>query len=395
MVEIEFSVMEGVAGDSERLRPLLDIFTKQYDIRVKLTGIPWAKGWADVSKFGIYGHGPDISSIGTSWIGSMASMQALRPFTPAQVRALGGAPAFVEASWRLGFLANDPSTWAIPWLSDVMVIYYWKDFLKQAGIEDFDAAFATNASLLNTLEKLCKSGFSAPLSITASEHSVLLHEASHWVWSAGGDFTSPDLREVSFHHPAAIKGFRDYFNLKRFMSPKLLGAASAGDLFNARESAIHFGGPWQGTVGRARYPELKDHLGCARVPGKPYMGGNSFVIWRYSRHPQEAFDLIYFLSSQAFNIPASPHDHLLPTRLDAIYRPSVQIDPIYRVYLQSLQNGKSFPTAHLWGSIEEKLIQVLAKIWGELFNDSELDLDTCLHQHLDPLAKRINMVLES
>src|SRR5262245_9389562 len=134
MVEIEFSVMEESAGQTSNLLPLLEAFEKQYSIRVKLTGISWYKGWTDIAKFGIFGHGPDVSCIGTTWIGSLAAMHALRPFNPQQVRALGGADAFFESSWRAGFLPDDPNPWAIPWLGDSMVIYYWKDKLEKAGI---------------------------------------------------------------------------------------------------------------------------------------------------------------------------------------------------------------------------------------------------------------------
>ena len=124
MVEIEFSVMEGVPGNVNFLLPILQAFEKQYHIHVNLIGILWDIGRAEVAKFGIYGQGPDVSSIGTTWVGSLASMQALRPYTPQDVRALGGADAFFESSWRAGLLPNDPTPWAVPWLADITVIYY-------------------------------------------------------------------------------------------------------------------------------------------------------------------------------------------------------------------------------------------------------------------------------
>jgi len=73
MVEIEFSVMESVTGAAQNLRPLLDAFEKQHHIHVDLTPIHWKNGWAEIAKFGIYAHGPDVSSIGTTWIGSLAA----------------------------------------------------------------------------------------------------------------------------------------------------------------------------------------------------------------------------------------------------------------------------------------------------------------------------------
>jgi hypothetical protein len=36
-----------------------------------------------------------------------------------------------------------------------------------------------------------------------------------------------------------------------------------------------------------------------------------------------------------------------------------------------------------------------SNIWKDLFADPEQDLNACLHRHLDPLAQRLNILLES
>src|SRR5687767_6905161 len=108
MVEIEFSVMEGHEGDANNLIPLLKAFEQQHHIHVNVSGLSWDRGWEGIAKYGIYRHGPDVSSIGTSWIGSLAGMDALRPFSSQEVLSMGGADAFFEASWQSGFLVNDP-----------------------------------------------------------------------------------------------------------------------------------------------------------------------------------------------------------------------------------------------------------------------------------------------
>jgi len=397
MIEIGFSVMEGVEGDCNNLLPLLDAFEKQYHIHVNLTGINWVDGWSEIAKFGIYGHGPDVSSIGTTWIASLASVQALRPFTPQQIRALGGADAFFESNWRAGVLSNDPTVWAIPWLGDASVLYYWKDALEKIGIRDFQAAFARDAALIDTLEKLQKNGCAYPLAITTSKNlsSAILQEAAHWVWGAGGDFISPNGRQVIFNKPAALQGFKNYFGLRRFISPESLAATFIGRSFMEGKAMVHLTGPWLGTTGRNQHPEWGERLGVAQVPGITFSGGCSFVIWQYSPHSQEAFELVRFLSSQPTRIPASPHSHEPPTRREAINMPSIEYDPFHRIYLQALQTGRSFPAIRQWGSIEERLIIEIADIWEELFANPDQDLDACLHKHLDPLAHRLNIALRS
>jgi ABC-type glycerol-3-phosphate transport system substrate-binding protein len=397
MVEIEFSVMEGVDSDVNSLLPLLEAFEKQYHTHVNLTSITWAKGWGEIAKFGIFGHGPDVSCIGSTWIGSLASMHALRSFNPQQVRALGGEDAFFESSWRAGFLPSDPSPWAIPWLGDVMVIYYWKDALEKAGIKDFEAALATDAAIIETLKKLQKSGYASPLAIsTANLHDpVILHQAARWLWSAGGDFINKDANKVVFDEPASLQGLRNYFSLRPFVSPESLSASTNAELFIAGKAAIHFGGPFLGTLGRQRHPEWNQRLGIAPVPGITYAGGSSLVIWQYTRYPAECFELVRFLSSQPTRIPVSPHDQGLPTRRNALDMPSAENDIFHRILLQSMHTSRSFPCIRLWGSIEDKLIIEISKIWAELFADPDQDLDACLHKYIDPLAQRLNILLEN
>jgi ABC-type glycerol-3-phosphate transport system substrate-binding protein len=394
MVEIEFSVMEGEPGRSAPLLPILEAFKKQYNIQVKLTGIPWDRGRAEVAKFGIYGQGPDLSSIGTSWVGSLASMNALRAYTPPQVHALGGADSFFESTWRAGLLPNDPTLWAVPWLADTTVIYYWKEALAKSGVPDTSEAFSTEQNFVQTLKKLQASGhYDYPLAITTVAIPVILHEAAHWVWSAGGDFVSADNQKVAFNEPNAMQGFRNYFNLQRFISPESIGATSGATLFDKGNAAIHLAGPWLGNVGRSLRPELQDALGIAPVPGITFAGGSSFVIWQYTLHPAECFELVRFLSSQPTNIPISPHDQGLPTRRNALDMPSVKTDIFHRTYLQAMQRSRSFPSVRLWGAMEDKLIAEISNIWAELFAHPNQDLDECLHRHFDPLAQRLNTTL--
>jgi multiple sugar transport system substrate-binding protein len=393
MVEIDFSIMIGSPGGAAHLYPLLEEFEKQQHVHVNMTEIFWDKGWAEVVKFGIYGHGPDVSCIGTTWIGSLAAMQALRPYSEQEIRALGGAESFFESIWRTGFLPKDPNLWSVPWLGDVMLLYYWEKTLKKAGIRDLEAAFATDAALIETLEKLRKSGVQYPLSINIKSDSIILHEAAHWVWNAGGDFISADGKQVAFNQPPALEGFRNYFKLRPFISPDLLSTALTGDLFNTGKAAIHFAGPWLGTSVHQNPDWGEDTPGVIAIPGITFAGGCGFVIWQYTVHPKEAFELVRFLATRPVHSPASLYDHQVPTRLEAVDMPLMENDVFHRAYLQSMQRGRSFPTMRLWGSVEDKLRVTLSNIWADLFADPNQDLDDCLHKHLDPLALRLNIVL--
>lgn len=393
MTEIEFSVMEHNPGDAAALQPLLTAFERQYRIHVRLTAIPWNLGWPEIMKIGLYGHGPDVSEIGSTWIGSLASMNVLRPFAAQEIRALGGAPAFFETSWKTGALLGDETQWAIPWLGDVRVTYYWCEALEKAGVEAPSVALANPATLAATLEKLVANGYAYPLALTGASAALNLHEACSWVWGAGGDFMSADGKQVVFAGAEAMAGWRDFFGLRRFVSPETLEVPAGSDLFFRNKAVVMFSGPWLGVVGLTAHPEWASRVGVTAMPGVPYVGGSCFAIWQHSHYPRECFELIRFLSQQPTRIPASPHAHLLPTRQDVLDSLSAEADPFHQAYLQGLALGRSFPTLRMWGLVEEKLSQDIAGIWRDLFADPALDVETCLNRHLVPLAQRLNVAL--
>jgi ABC-type glycerol-3-phosphate transport system substrate-binding protein len=394
MKEIEFSVMEDQPGSSDNLLPLLHDFEEQKHIHVNLLRIPWPEGWAEVTKFGVYGYGPDISEIGATWIGSLAAMDALQPFTSEEIRILGGAETFFKSIWRTVMLPNDKTPWAVPYLGDVLVLIFWRDALEKAGISEPRAAFADHTALVKTLESLQNAGYEYPLDLTTVNDGANLHEVGCWVWGAGGDFVSPDYRQVTFHEGRAFEGLENYFSLLRFISPETRnGPTSRHELFREGQAAVNLTGPWLGNIDR-KNTRLFSRLGIASVPGVPYVGGSCFVIWKYTPRKQEAFELIRFLTSQQAYFPASPlHMDMLPARREAINNLPADDQEFQRLLLQSLQTGRSFPTMRLWGSIEDRLNKEIANIWGELFAGRDQDIAACMHRHLDPLAQRLNLVL--
>jgi multiple sugar transport system substrate-binding protein len=388
MKEIEFSVMENSPEEVDALRPILDAYEKQYHVHVRLSLVPWASGWADIIKVGLYSHGPDVSEVGTTWVGSLAGMNALRPFNDSEIKSLGGSQAFFDAIWKTGLLPNDPTVWAVPWVSDTHVIYYRRDVLERVGVS-LKSGFATNNAIISPLETLQNGGIPYPLALTTGGF-MSTHEVCSWIWGAGGDFTSPDGREVTFNHPEALTGFKDYFGLLPFVQPEQRAWTDEMtlSLLRQEQAPLVEGGPWVALDKRIDFPE-RPLLGVALVPGVPYIGGTSFVIWKHSHNSQEASDFVRFLSTR----PHANINRILPARESDLA--SAIGNPIMDVFLKSLRTGRAFPAMRLWGLIEDSLNHAIASIWADLFASPDQDLDKCLHGHLDPLAERLNVTLGS
>ncbi len=169
-------------------------------------------------KTALYGHGPDVSEIGSTWIGNLIAMNALRPFDLPELYKLGGEKVFLPASWQSGQVPDEAIVYAIPWLADTRLIYYHRSALEKAGL-DAGTAFDSPAQLSATLQRLQDSGCAPWVMCTATPRR-LLQEAASWVWSAGGDFVSADGKRILFDQPEALAGLKAYFELGRYLTPR-------------------------------------------------------------------------------------------------------------------------------------------------------------------------------
>jgi multiple sugar transport system substrate-binding protein len=133
----------------------------------------------------------------------------------------------------------------------------------------------------------------------------------------------------------------------------------------------------------------------ALPPGIPFVGGSHLVLWKHAVHDAAAVKLIRFLTGQHVQSSFGRRAGLLPTRHDVLSNPPFSDDPLYQVVAQGLKMGRSFPSVPLWGLVEEKLNEVLGHLWADLLADPHLDLEKAVAEHLEPLARRLNLTLRS
>jgi multiple sugar transport system substrate-binding protein len=342
-------------------------------------------------KIALYGHGPDVSELGTTWIGSVASMNSLRSFSGSEIHTLGGAEAFLKSSWATGLVGLEQQVWSIPWLVDTRAMYFRRDWLQRLGLQDQAAAFDSAKALETTLEGMQKMGVAAPWSGTVAHTPNVLHEAASWIWGAGGNFISRDGKQVLFTQPEAMEGLQAYFKLRKYLTPAHIQVADSMTYFQGGQAACVIVGPH--AMLQAGPGDIQERWGITQVPGIPFLGGSNLVVWKHSRQPEAALDLIRFLTSQPANFPASPHGTMLPARLSQLASLAEQGDAFMRGFVEATRAGRTYLSTRLWGLVEENLVSALANTWTQLLNDPFMDVEQALHRNFDPLARRLNFSL--
>lgn len=387
--ELEFSIM---ADSPANIQPLLDQFEAEHHIHVRLRLLSWDAAWSDLVKVALYSDGPDVSEIGSTWLGDLVAMNALRSFDEAEIASLGKASAFLPSAWKGVRLVGQTEVWAVPWFTGARLLFYRRNLLRQVGVDE-RAAFQTAEQFDDTLSRLQAIGVPVPWTApTGVTHTTLLNAAS-WVWGAGGDFVTPEGKGTLFSQPQARAGLRAYFALGRFLAPSirhLNGLQPDTQFLQHSDTAATISGPW---LFRQAGAELKAQVGVALPPGASFVGGSHLVVWKHTTRSEAALKLIHFLTGTPAQITYCQRVGLLPAALDALTTPPYSTDPVWQLVIEGVKTGRSFPVTRSWGLMEDRLTGVLGALWAEVLNTPSLDLEAAIAKRLEPLAKRLDLVL--
>jgi multiple sugar transport system substrate-binding protein len=389
-IEVELSIM---AASPDGIRPLLDQFEAEQGIHVRLRLLTWDTAWSDLVKVALYGDGPDVSEIGSTWLGDLVAMNAVRPFAEAEIARLGRPGTFLPSAWQGGRLAGQTQTWAIPWLAGARLLFFRRPLLVGAGLEP-GSSLQSATELRAAVACLHEHGVPVPWTVpTGLTHTSLLNAAS-WVWAAGGDFVTPDGRRTLCSQPEARAGLREYFVLGRYLAPAVrhLTGLQPDEQFMADPgTAMTISGPWMFSALRER--GLAGEISVALPPGASFVGGSHLVVWKHSRQETAVLALVRFLSEAHTQIAYGQVVGLLPTRLDALTGAPFAGDAWWQLAIHGLKTGRSFPVTRSWGLMEDRLTRELKALWDEVLADPNLDLEAAIARHLVPLAMRLDLVL--
>jgi multiple sugar transport system substrate-binding protein len=381
------------------MRSLLDAFEHEQHIHVDLEVLDWSVGLARLVEIAIYGRGPDISQVGSTWVMDLVGMNALQSLSPLEMRAIGSEKDFVPANWNVCITSSPtqeaPVVWAIPWTADVRMVFYRRDLLEQAKI-DPACAFEHIDAVDRTLAALKAHSREFPVSLsTLRSHNSIYHMAS-WVWDSGGDFMTPDGMHVAFDAPKALRGMRRYFGLGQYISTaqhrKILDHEVDRLFISGQVSAV-FSGPWLlGELGAN--PAVRASIGVAPMPGASFVGGSHMVVWKHCQKKEAALALLDFLVKHSmqyeifplFNFPAYLPDWNATQFLE---------EPYFSAFRNALQKGRSFPASKLWVLVEKHLADIVPSVWEKVLNAENPDIDKVLAETIGPLAGQLNISLAS
>ena len=394
MTKLNFSTSDSY-GDGERLFASIAESGAISGGVPRIHPIPWPLMWSYLQRSGTEDDGFDISEVGSTWVASFADMGRLSEIVPAQHPLLCDASRFVPSAWRSAGPTDAERRFAVPYLADTRIVYYWKDMLRAVDGDD-PAAFGTPSRMDTTLAALKKIGMPAWAAPTFGVTNVV-HEVASWIWGGGGDFLSEDRTRTAFCSDEAIAGIVSYFSLQRHMDYKHDSLDSVLESFERRQAAVIISGPWfyHRLLRQHSADTLSDILGTALPPGPPFVGGSSLVVWKRDNATREekALKWVTLLTHPRAQEAVAKKTGLLPVIRECFDRPPYTVDPHYQVFHQALKAGRSLPQVAFWGALEEALVRVFGKVWNDLKDDTTTRPERAVQEHLIPTARAFDAKL--
>jgi multiple sugar transport system substrate-binding protein len=365
------------------LEELLDEFESRSHIHVNAVVIEWEKERSEVVNLALRRQEGDVLLVGTPITSDLIGMNALRQYTTREIGSLGGASSYLASRWQSGIGAGGDQVWAVPWMLDIRVIYYWRDLLAQAGVDEADA-FQDYPHMLAALQCLKSAGIASgqPWVVNNVRYNTL-HAVSSFIWEQGGDLFAPGGRKVTFHEAPALQGMCNYFSFQQDGLGRAVPDEDA--LFRQRRAAATIMNGW------AMTGEIPPGMGIAPVPGGSYVGGTDLMIWNHSRSAEAAFQLVSFLAQADVQWRTGGQFGWLPPHLSELTSGVVMAHPIRGALARAALTGRTFPCVSMIGMVEDRLSTALSLIQTRLQDDPAAEMDDLLQTFVIPLGRRMNV----
>ena len=390
-----------MGSEGEAVAALVPAFERSHPgIRVRTQPIPWSAAHEKLLTAYVGESMPDVFQLGNTWIPEMVTLGAVTPLT----ERIEASSSIRKDDYFAGIYATnviEGTTYAVPWYVDTRLLFYRSDLLSRAGRT---TPPATWNEWRDVMQRLKRSG-------EGDESFAILLPIGEWeppvifAMELGAELLRDGNRYGNFRSPEFRRGFEFYLDLFRDALAPSGAAAHSSDPyrdFAAGFFCFYITGPWNlGEFARRLPQNLQNSWTTApmpgpqdRAPGLSLAGGASLAMFRGSKHPDEAWELIEFLSEPAQQLALYHATGDLPSRMSAWTTAGLEKDPRARAFWLQLGNVRPTPQVPEWeriaariGQHAETAIRGLVEV-DEMLTALDADADIILAKRRSLLAAR-------
>lgn len=359
--------------EGEVMQQLLPEFERAHPrIHVKLQQLPLTAAHQKLLTAYAGDSTPDLCQLGNTWLPELVALHALEPLQARVDHSAVVRPDDYFASiWATNVI--DGTLYGVPWYVDTRLLFYRTDLLQKAGFDAPPATWAQWRTMLAALSDPTRHRYGILLPTNEYEQlmSLALQQPDPLLRDGGryGNFESAGFKR-------ALAFYVDTFRLQQAPAITNVEAGNPWEEFGHGVYAFYFSGPWNIGEFRARLPASEQaDWSTAPLPGPDRAGigaagGSSLVIFRTSRHQDDAWTLIEYLSQP--RVQQRFYDLLgdMPPRRSSWNGGALHDDPMARAFREQLEHVRPTPAVPEWERIANEMqLQAARAVAGELTID--------------------------
>jgi multiple sugar transport system substrate-binding protein len=350
--------------EGEVVAQLLPDFEREHPgLRVRVQQLPWTSAHEKLLTAFVGEATPDLAQLGNTWIPELAALHALVPLDGLVARTPSIAPAdYFPGIWASNVV--DGALYGLPWYVDTKVIFYRTDMVRRAGCGGAPVDWAAWADCLARVKAIAGPGnyaillpldeFEQLTSLALQQEDPLLRDGGRY-----GNFRSAGFaRALAFYVEAFRAGWAPRVTREQ--------VSNVWEEFGRGYISFHVAGPWNIAEFRKRLPAARQAdwmtapLPGPHGPGASIAGGSSLVVFRRSRHANEAWMLAEYLSRPDVQERFRQLTGDLPPRRSAWEAPALAADAAARAFRDQLERARATPAVPEWEHIGEEMRNVAA-----------------------------------
>ena len=308
------------------------------DADVKVTPIPWESAHDKLSNAIAAGETPDVSLIGTTWMGEFAEAGGLMP-TP---EGLVDEADFFPGAWESTEVGG--TSYGVPWYVETRVLYYRTDLAEKAGWDEAPQTWDELKQFASDLQTKggAEYGISLQPGQTGSWQTML-----PFAWSNGATLTNDDGTEYTIDTPETAEALEYYksFFTEGISQSRVLDPGESETGFADGVYGSFVSGPWHTALVEEAGVAPEDYAvaplpGKDAAPGTSFVGGGDLAVFKDSDNADSAWKFVQWLSEPETQTAFYELVGDLPAVQAAWDSGELAEDPSLQVFGEQLENAR-------------------------------------------------------
>jgi multiple sugar transport system substrate-binding protein len=339
-----------MGAEGEKLDVLAkDFMAENPGITVKVTPIAWDVAHDKLITAVAGGETPDVSQMGTTWMGEFAKTGALE-----EVPDSIDMETFFEGARNTAIV--DDTAYGVPWYVETRLLYYRKDIADKAGVTEAP----TDWDGLKEMAKALKEKGGAKYGISLSPNNW--QEFLPFVWQNGGEVANEE-GEWTLDTPEVVEALEYY----RSFFEEGLTADSVPEGFDVTQGFVagthpmFFSGPWHmGLIEEQGGAGFEDKWAIAAMPEQDtktsFVGGSDLVVFEDSDNKEAAWAFVEYLTDPETQRKWYETVAALPSVESAWEGGELSSDEKLALFGEQLKDAKSPPPIPKWEQVAAEAV---------------------------------------